>query len=101
MSNERNGLPFKIVEQKIPFLERVSNAVQVVIWAIAACVTTLILLPVNFLRVLFTTKRNVLEITGQQVQGGNIMPLGGINPFGANPDDDEDWKRAHREEYGD
>ena len=93
MSNEDEPQrkPYKIVEEKIPFLERVSLAIQVFISSILVVLSATLLMPVNCLRALFTTKRRVIEIIEFHRHPGQD---------GQNPDDGEDWKRAHREQYG-
>ena len=93
MSNEDEAQrkPYRIVEEKIPFLERVSLAIQVFISSILVVLSATLLMPVNCLRALFTTKRRVIDV---------IEFHTGHSPEGSNPDDGEDWKRAHREQYG-
>jgi hypothetical protein len=94
--SEEQKKPFRVVEQKIGFGERVSLAIQQAVGTFCIVIAGILLLPVNFIRTLFTTTRKVLEV--DMKTGG--FPLGG---FGGHqlPDDDEDWKRAHREQYGD
>lgn len=91
-SKDKN--PYRLVEQRIPFLERVTMAIQVTMASLALGITAILLLPVNFFRVLLTSTRQVLEVD----MTNQLLPP----PFppSLNPDDDEDWKRAHREEYG-
>jgi len=89
--------PFKIIDEKIPIGERVTVAVTQFVGTIAAVLTVLVLLPVTFLRTLFTTTRKVIDINNEALPffgtAGQLPPLP--------PEDGEDWKRAHREEYGD
>ena len=95
-----NQVPFKLVDQKIPFVERIALAVNSIGLAIGLIVTTLLLLPfhvlfipINFIKILFTPTRKVMAYDTTY----NSLP----GPRSINPDDDEDWKRAHREEFGD
>ncbi len=85
---------FKILEEKIPFGERLSMAIQMAVQTFCIVVTGIFLLPVNFFRTLFTTRRRVIELNIQQIEQDGPGQR-------RSPDDGEDWKRAHEEEYGD
>lgn len=71
-------------------------AIQMAVQTFCIIIAGIFLLPVNFIRTLFTTKRRVIELNIQQIE--HEMGEGG---HFHSPDDGEDWKRAHKEEYGD
>lgn len=97
MSKEQKP-PFRIVDYKIPFGERVSLAVSQLFATIAVVITATLLLPVNFLRTLFTPTRKVVEVN----VNGISRPLGGTQaPFSSPFGDEEPWMREHREHFGD
>jgi hypothetical protein len=89
--------PFRIIDEKISIGERISLAVTQFVGTIAAVLTVVILLPVAFLRTLFTTTRKVIDVDEKMLP---FLGSAGQLPS-MPPEDGEDWKRAHKEEYGD
>ena len=92
MSEEQKR--FKILEEKIPFGERVAVAIQQAVHTACIVVAGIFLLPVNFIRTIFTTKRRVIELNMREIENSEE------GHFTHGSDDDEDWKKAHYEEYG-
>jgi hypothetical protein len=91
--DEARRQPFRLREEPIGFLDRLSLSIQVIISTVMVVITAILMLPINFLSALFTTKRKVIEVsfTGGQIPG---------EPNPQNPDDGEDWKQAHNEQAG-
>jgi hypothetical protein len=94
MSNEQNE-NFRVVEQRIPISERIAMAIAQFFATLALVFTATILLPVNFIRTLFTSKRQVIEVNAEGLRG---LP-GPSNPFGT-LDNEEPWMKEHREQFG-
>ena len=84
----------KITEEKIPFGARLTMAITGFFRTIAACVTAICLLPVLFIRTLFTTTRKVVDVDGA-MQGFGRQQQEQSNYT------EEDWKRFHNELYND
>ena len=90
-------IPFTIEDVPIPFGERLTTAVQYFFHTLVLIPIYLVLAPVGFFRILFTKTKPTVVLFGQ----GNAQLNGGPLPPSANGDDGEDWKRQHREMYGD
>jgi hypothetical protein len=93
MSDERKK--FRIIDEKIPFGERLSMAISQAASTFCIVIAGVFLLPVNFFRTLFTSKRRIIEFNITRAPSEN----GAVGDF--HLDDEEDWKKAHREQYGD
>lgn len=87
---EQNQNPFKIIDQPIPFGERLTTATQQFFQLLALVPICLITAPITFFRVLFTTSRKVMVIDTPHHQGltNNIQPPA------------EPWKQKHDELFG-
>lgn len=83
-----NQPPFRLVEQTIPFGERLVNATQNFFYLLALAPICLITAPINFFRILFTTKRKVAVLD---------IPLKQNNQA---PHDVEPWKKEHDDLFG-
>ena len=76
MSNEQNE-NFRVVEQRIPISERIAMAIAQFFATLALVFTATILLPVNFIRTLFTSKRQVIEVNAEATP----LTQGGISDY--------------------
>jgi hypothetical protein len=90
------GIPFTVEEVPIPFGERLTAAIQQFFYLLMMGPVCIVLAPVHFFRILFTKTRATVVITNTDLTKGKL-PMD--NMGGGN--DDEPWKKQHREMYGD
>jgi len=80
----------KLEEQSIPFGERLVNAVGSFFHLLIAAPICIVLAPITFFRILFTTRRVVL--VPMDVKRKSVDDL--------EDPDMPDWKKHHKEMYG-
>jgi len=91
--------PFEIIEYKISFGERVSRAFTQLAYTLGVIFFSTFLLPINFFKTLFTSKVKAVRLNFNELGPNMSKPKSPPN-IEFPVDDDEDWKRAHYEEYG-
>lgn len=83
-------------EERIPYSQRLINAISGLITSISIGLITILTAPITFFSCLFTSKRMVWDYSKFQMTN-QWGPVDNINP----PDNRDDWLKRHMEEYGD
>jgi len=93
-----------VIEEKIRWSDRISNAFQYSIQALTAGITNILLSPIIFFRILFTPSRKTLDIVRMIEENPGVVSTDALGEFPQGPfppmEGGESWKQEHDKLFG-